>query len=100
MYLHFKIFFRLRKTVLDNSNQTVSAANFKDLCDAMSRNKQNWEFVLNSQKVKLFSTIFINFQKSRYFYFIFTSSQNSLFFPKWKGKSVCLLGGILPFYLN
>ncbi|KAL5243934.1 hypothetical protein ACI65C_011344 [Semiaphis heraclei] len=31
----------LRKTVLDNSNQTVSAANFKDLCDAMSRNKQN-----------------------------------------------------------
>lgn len=41
MYLNFKIFSRLRKTVLDNSNQTVSAANFKDLCDAMSRNKQN-----------------------------------------------------------
>ncbi|XP_050421055.1 uncharacterized protein LOC126833654 [Adelges cooleyi] len=31
----------MRKNVLDNSNQTVSAANFKDLCDAITRNKQN-----------------------------------------------------------
>lgn len=40
LYLYLYLF-RLRKNVLDNSNQTVSAANFKDLCDAMSRNKQN-----------------------------------------------------------